>query len=308
MEGLLDEKNPNERTPQLLPKQQIMQDDNDDDWKAPDFDGSEQCCICFGRVLLTFLCPVCCPCNLKVLNEFDRGVKLRLGKKTHRGTLKGGMHILVPCVDSLLQIDTRETLLDVPKQNVVTREGLSLKVDAVVYYKVFNASRALLGIQNVRNAVLLLAQTKLREALGVNTFEEIQSNRGVIASHLKESLDAATDPWGIDVTRVEITDLILPDSMMRAMGTEAEAKRVAKAKIIEAQGEMGAAETLRDASIIMAQSPGTMQLRFLQTLTQISAEKNSTIVLPFPSDLLNNIMHAGGSQNSGYHAVQQNAV
>lgn len=221
---------------------------------------------------------------------------MRLGKKTHPGTLSGGLHVLVPCVDSLLQIDTRETLLDVPQQNAVTREGLSLKVDAVVYYKVFDASRALLGIQNVRHAVLLLAQTKLREALGQHSFDQIQLDREAIASNLKSVLDDATDPWGIDVTRVEITDLILPPSMARAMGTEAEAQRNAKAKMIEAEGERNAAETLRDAAVIMAQSPGTMQLRFLQTLTQISAEKNSTILVPFPSDLLSNVIGGGGAQ------------
>lgn len=234
---------------------------------------------------------------MKTLNQFDRGVKLRVGKKLHPGTLKGGMHCLLPCgVDELLSIDTREKIMDIPRQNVVTKEGLALKVDAVVYYKVFNASRALLSIQDVQQAIENLAQTKLREVLGMHTFQDIQEERKSLADSMKKTLDDATDPWGIDVTRVEITDIVLPAEMQRAMGSEAEASRNAKAKLIEANGEKQAATTLKEAAEVMSTASGTMQLRFLQTLTQISAEKNSTIIIPFPSELLSMAGGAGGAR------------
>lgn len=276
------------------PSKMQMQDDNDDDFVHPSFTGLETCCICSSRLSLLLLCPLTLPCNIRTLNDYERGVLLRNGRRMHAGTLKGGLHVLLPCVDSMMSIDIREKLLDIPKQNVVTREGLALRVDAVVYYKVFSATRALLEIENVQRAILMLAQTKLREILGTRTFDEIQSDRQSLALSLKETLDEATDPWGIDVTRVEITDLTVPADMQRAMGSEAEAQRNARAKIIEAEGEKSAAYTLKEAADIMSTSEGTMQLRFLQTLTQISAEKNSTILIPFPSDLLNTL--AGASR------------
>lgn len=264
----------------------------DTTFTPPTFDTTEQCVICFGRSLLCVLCPICCPCAVETIYDYERGVMLRVGKQLHEGTLSGGLHIVIPCVDTLLKIDTRERLLDIPKQCVVTREGLSLRVDAVVYYKVFDATRALLGIENVKKSILMLAQTKLREILGTHTFDAIQMERQKLATNLKEVIDSATDPWGIDVTRVEITDITLPAEMERAMGSEAEAQRNAKAKVIEAEGEKLAAVTLKEAAEIMAEAPNTMQLRFLQTLTQISAEKNSTILIPFPSDLLSMVSGA----------------
>lgn len=258
----------------------------DDSFNEPTFNAVEHCGICAGTLYMIALCPLVCPCQLRIVNDYERAVKLRLGKRTHKDELKGGLHLLTPCVDKILTIDIREKLLDIPKQSIVTKEGLSLRVDAVVYYKVFDATRALLGIQNVHQAILMLAQTKLREILGTQTFDQIQTERTAIADALKKIVDEATDAWGIDVTRVEITDIVLPPEMQRAMGTEAEAQRNAKAKIIEAEGEKNAAATLKEAADVMATAPQTMQLRFLQTLTQISAEKNSTIIVPFPSELL----------------------
>lgn len=265
------------------PAHMAMQDGS---FTPPSFNIMEHCCICLGRLSLLALCPLTCPCSVRTVNDYERAVKLRLGKQMHKATLEGGMHVLVPCVDSLLQIDIREKLLDIPKQSIITKEGLSLRVDAVVYYKVFDATRALLGIENVSHGILMLAQTKLREVLGMQTFDQVQNDRSAIADSLKQILDEATDPWGIDVTRVEITDLALPPEMQRAMGTEAEAQRNAKAKLIEAEGERNAAATLKEAADVMATAPQTMQLRFLQTLHQISADRNSTIIVPFPSELL----------------------
>jgi len=262
-------------------------------FENPDFDCVERCCLCASGCMLCILCPILLPASLNVLTDFERGVKLRLGRRCHDNTISGGLHILLPCADELLKIDMRESTVDIPQQNIITAEGLSVRIDACVYYRVFDAGRAILGIRNVRQSVTMLAQTKLREVLGQHTFEEIQLQREALATTLKRDLDDATDPWGLDVTRVEITDMQLPAAMQRAMGTEAEAQREAKAKLIQAEGEKKAATMLKEAADIMAEAPGTMQLRFLQTLTTISAEKNSTMVVPFPSDLLNAFGGAG---------------
>lgn len=264
------------------PKQEMV----DENFEEASFDVIEHCTICCARCSL-----LVCPCQLagacQTILEYERGVLLRHGKQMHAGTLKGGLHLLLPCgVDELLKIDVREKLLDIPRQRILTKEGLTLAVDAVVYYRTFNAARALLSIEDVRRSIMMLSQTKLREILGTQTFDQIQEERVQLAIDLKRTLDEATDPWGVDVTRVEITDIALPAEMQRAMGSEAEAQRNAKAKVIEADGEKAAAETLKEAADIMASAQGTMQLRFLQTLTQISAEKNSTIIVPFPSELL----------------------
>lgn len=227
------------------------------------------------------------PCSFSTIQNYERGVLIRLGKRTHKAALAGGMHFLLPCgVDQLMRIDIREQILDLRNQNVVTKEGLSLMIDACVYFKVIDASKALLTVTNLRQSIMYLAQTKLREILSAHTFEQIQTQRGSLAVMLKKILDDVTEHWGVDVTRVEITDIVLPESMKRAMGQEAEAARSAKAKIIEAEGERQAASTLKDAADILATGPGAMQLRLLQTLRDISSEKTSTIIIPFPTELM----------------------
>lgn len=256
-------------------------------YEPPNFSAMEETTICCARAYMCLLCPLVCPCQLRVVQDYERSVKLRLGRRLHDEPLKGGMHLILPCgVDNLLTLDVRETVINVPQQNVVTKEGLSLKVDAAVYFTVFDASRALLAVNGVYAAISTLSQTKLREVLGMHSFDDLQVDRVSIANNLQHLLDVATDPWGISVTRVEIMDIVMPAGMTRAMGQEAEAQRNAKAKLIEAEGEKKASYTLKEAADVMAQTPGAMHLRFLQTLNNISAEQNSTIVVPFPSDLL----------------------
>jgi len=234
---------------------------------------------------LSLLIPFTWPSRCSVVTEYQRAVRLRFGKRVHPGTIKGGLQVLVPCVDSLVLVDVREKTINIPKQSVITKEGMSIKVDGVVYYAIVEAEKTILKVRGHENATSMIAQTKLREILGSKTFSEVNSDRERIAATLQEVLDVATDPWGIKVTRVEITDVSVPASMQRAMGSEAEALRNAQAKVIEAEGEERAAQILQRAGASMSDG-NALQLRFLQTLSQISTEKNSTVILPFPMQLL----------------------
>lgn len=233
-------------------------------------------------VILTFPFSLCwC---IKIVTEYERAVIFRLGRLI--GAKGPGMFFILPCMDECTRVDLRVVSFDIPPQEILTKDSVTVAVDAVVYYKIFSPTLSVTGVANAPYSTRLLAQTTLRNQLGAVTLAGILSERETIAHNMQEILDDATDPWGIKVERVEIKDVRLPQQLQRAMAAEAEAARDAQAKIISAEGEKNASLALKEAADIIAQSPGALQLRYLQTLTTISAEKNSTIVFPLPIDML----------------------
>jgi len=246
------------------------------------------CCHTILYILSLFLVIITFPFSLlftlKIVSEYERAVIFRLGRML--GAKGPGLFFVLPCMDDVQKVDLRTVSFDIPPQEILTKDSVTVAVDAVVYYKVFDPIQAVVNVQNASHSTRLLAQTTLRNSLGAHTLSGILSERDSISHGMQEFLDTATDPWGIKVERVEIKDVRLPQQLQRAMAAEAEASREAQAKIIAAQGEMDASKALRNAAEIIAQSPGALQLRYLQTLGQISAEKNSTIVFPLPMDML----------------------
>jgi len=196
----------------------------------------------------------------------------------------------LPCIESYQKVDLRTITLGVPPQEVLTRDSVTVSVDAVVYYRVSNATVSVANVENAHHSTRLLAQTTLRNILGTKTLHEILSDRESISSSMQAALDEATEPWGIKVERVEIKDVRLPVQLQRAMAAEAEAAREARAKVIAAEGEQKASRALREASEVISDSSSALQLRYLQTLNNISAEKNSTIIFPLPIDMISHFM------------------
>lgn len=221
---------------------------------------------------------------LKIVAEYERAVIFRLGRLV--GAKGPGLFFVLPCMDELQRVDLRTVSFDIPPQEILTKDSVTCAVDAVVYYRVFNPVASVANIANAAYSTKLLAQTTLRNQLGSVTLAGLLSERDTIAHTMQSLLDEATDPWGIKVERVEVKDVRLPQNLQRAMAAEAEATRDAQAKIIAAKGEMDASKALKEAADVIAQSPGALQLRYLQTLTSISAEKNSTIVFPLPIEML----------------------
>jgi regulator of protease activity HflC (stomatin/prohibitin superfamily) len=223
--------------------------------------------------------------SIKVLPEYQRGVVLTLGRYT--GTKGPGLVILVPAVQRMTRVDLRVTVMDVPPQDVISRDNVSVRVNAVVYFRVMEPDKSVLQVANFFQATSQLAQTRLRSVLGQHELDEILSQRDSINHSLQQILDEATDPWGIKITNVEIKDVDLNETMVRAIARQAEAERERRAKVIHAEGEMQAAEKLRDAAAMLSQQPQALQLRYLQTLANMSnSGQSSTIVFPLPIDLL----------------------
>jgi regulator of protease activity HflC (stomatin/prohibitin superfamily) len=220
---------------------------------------------------------------IRVLNEYERGVIFRLGRLI--GSKGPGLIILIPIIDKLQKISLRLVTLDVPSQDVITRDNVSVKVNAVVYFRVMEPNKAVVEVENFLYATSQLAQTTLRSVCGQAELDELLSEREQINIRLQEILDKQTDPWGIKVTNVEVKHIDLPDEMKRAMAKQAEAERERRAKVIHAEGEFQAAEKLGQASDIIAGKPIALQLRYLQTLTEVASEKNSTTIFPIPIDL-----------------------
>jgi regulator of protease activity HflC (stomatin/prohibitin superfamily) len=222
--------------------------------------------------------------SIKVINEYERAVVLRLGK-FHK--VKGpGLILLLPVIDKMRKIDLRTVTLDVPPQEVITRDNVSIRVSAVVYFRVMEPEKAFLQVEDYYYATSQLAQTTLRSVCGQAELDEILAEREKLNVKLQEILDADTEPWGVKVSKVEIKEIDLPEEMKRAMAKQAEAERERRAKIISAEGELQAAQKLLEAAKIMASNPMTLQLRYLQTLTEIATEKNSTILFPLPIEIL----------------------
>ncbi len=222
---------------------------------------------------------------IKILNEYERGVIFRLGRVL--GAPKGpGLIILIPVIDRMVKVSLRTVVLDVPAQDVITRDNVSIKVNAVVYFRVIDALKAIVEVENYLYATSQLSQTTLRSVLGQAELDGLLSHREEINDRLQEILDTHTEPWGIKVSNVEVKNVDLPQEMQRAIARQAEAERERRAKVIGAEGEYQAATKLAQASDILSQNPMALQLRYLQTLIEISTEKNSTIVFPIPIDLI----------------------
>lgn len=222
---------------------------------------------------------------IRILPEYERGVVFRLGRLQPKD-YGPGLFFLVPVVDRMIKVPLRTVVHDVPPQDVITRDNVSVKVNAVVYFRVFNPRLAICEVENYHYATSQLAQTTLRSVLGQVDLDELLSERDRLNHQLQEILDRHTDPWGIKVSSVEVKHVDLPEEMRRAMARQAEAEREKRAKIIHADGESQAAHQLTEAAHQLSQNPMTLQLRYLQTLTEIGAEKNSVIVFPVPVELL----------------------
>jgi len=222
--------------------------------------------------------------SLKVLREYERAVVFRLGRFT--GVRGPGLVILIPGLERMVRVDTRIITLDIPPQDVITKDNVSIQINAVVYFRVMAPDRAIIEIENFLYATSQLAQTTLRSIAGQAELDELLSDRDTINDKLQGLLDEATDAWGIKVSQVELKHIDLPTSMQRAMARQAEAERERRAKVIAADGELQASVKLTEAAHKMAEEPISVQLRFLQTLTEVAAEKNSTLVLPIPIELL----------------------
>ncbi len=220
---------------------------------------------------------------IKIMNEYERAVIFRLGRI--RDVKGPGLIIIIPVVDRVVKIDMRTITMDVPPQDVITKDNVSIKVSAVVYFRVMNANSAVTNVENYLFATSQLAQTTLRSVCGQMELDEILSEREKINMRLQEILDRSTEPWGIKVSLVEVKHIDLPEEMKRSMAKQAEAERERRAKVINAEGEFQAAQKLIEAAALMESQPMSLQLRYLQTLNQIASENNSTTVFPIPIDL-----------------------
>jgi regulator of protease activity HflC (stomatin/prohibitin superfamily) len=221
---------------------------------------------------------------IKVLKEYERGVIFRLGRLI--GAKGPGLFFIIPGIDKMLRISLRLVTMDVPPQDVITRDNVSIKVNAVVYFRVVDPNKAVVEVENYLYATSQLAQTTLRSVVGQAELDELLSQREKINMTLQDILDKHTEPWGIKVTLVETKQVDLPEEMRRAIARQAEAERERRAKIIHAEGEAQAAEKLAEAAKVISVNPAAIQLRFLQTLTEVATEKNSTTIFPIPIDLL----------------------
>jgi regulator of protease activity HflC (stomatin/prohibitin superfamily) len=221
---------------------------------------------------------------IKIVQEYERGVIFRLGRLV--GAKGPGLFFIIPIVDRMVKVDLRVVTLEIPSQEAITKDNVTVKVNAVAFFRVVNPSDAIVQVEDFRRATWQIAQTTLRSVLGQSTLDELLTPRESINQRLQQIIDEQTEPWGIKVSIVEVKDVELPDTMKRAMARQAEAEREKRAKIIHAAGEFSAAEKLRDAAGVMTQEPAAIQLRYLQTLTEIAVEKNSTIIFPVPIEFL----------------------
>jgi regulator of protease activity HflC (stomatin/prohibitin superfamily) len=238
----------------------------------------------FEYFILAFVLLSILSAAIKVVREYERGVIFRLGRLV--GAKGPGLFFLIPIIDKMVKVDLRTVTLDVPTQEIITRDNVPTKVNAVVYFRILNPENAIVDVEDYLSATSLISQTSLRSILGQSELDELLSEREKINTKLQGVIDSQTDPWGIKVSTVEVKDVELPENMKRAMAKQAEAERERRAKIINAEGEFQAAEKLASAAEIIGRHPAALQLRFLQTVTEATAEKASTFVLPIPMDII----------------------
>jgi regulator of protease activity HflC (stomatin/prohibitin superfamily) len=240
---------------------------------------------------LIILAIIILPQAIRILREYERGVIFRLGKLL--GAKGPGLIFLIPIVDRMVRMDLRVVTIDVARQEVMTRDNVPVSVDAVLYFRVVDPQSAVVKVENFLKATSLIAQTTLRSVLGQAELDELLAHREKINQTLQEIIDRQTDPWGIKVTAVEVKDVALPDTMKRAMAKQAEAERERRAKVVNAEGEFQAAEKMVQAAAMMSKEPIALQLRFLQTMREISSEHNTTTFLPVPIDLFGPFLNKG---------------
>ncbi len=225
---------------------------------------------------------------IKIVQEYERGVVFRLGRLA--GVRGPGLILLIPFIERMVKVDLRVVTLDVPSQEAITKDNVTVRVNAVVYFQVIDPDKAVINVEDYRRATAQIAQTTLRSVMGQHELDDLLSRRERINQELQRIIDDATEPWGIKVSVVEVKDVELPATMQRAMARQAEAERERRAKIIHAEGEYTAAQQLAEAARVMTESPGTIQLRYLQTLTEIAVEQNSTIIFPLPLEFFKSFM------------------
>ena len=243
--------------------------------------------IWIGIIILLVIIVV--PMAIKIVQEYERGVIFRLGRLV--GAKGPGFFLIIPFFDRMVKVDLRVVTMDVPPQDVITKDNVTVKVNAVVYFRVVDPESSVVKVLDHIRATSLISQTTLRNVLGQSELDELLSQREALNVKLQQIIDEQTDPWGVKVSIVEIKDVELPETMRRSMAAQAEAERERRAKIIHADGEFQASERLSQAGEVIARQPVTLQLRYLQTLTEIASEKNSTIIFPLPIELLGAFMN-----------------
>ena len=236
-----------------------------------------------GVVVVVILAGIILPQMMRILREYERGVIFRLGKL--QGAKGPGLIFLIPVVDRMVKMDLRVVTIDVPKQEIMTKDNVPATVDAVIYFRVVDPNAAVVKVENFWKATSLIAQTTLRSVLGQSPLDDLLSQRDIINLKLQEIIDKQTEPWGIKVTAVEVKEVALPDSMKRAMAKQAEAERERRAKVVNAEGEFQSAEKMVQAAGLIAKEPIALQLRYLQTMREMASEHNTTTFLPLPIDL-----------------------
>jgi regulator of protease activity HflC (stomatin/prohibitin superfamily) len=231
--------------------------------------------------------------SIRVAREYERGVIFRLGR-LHSPPKGPGLFLLIPVIDKMVRVDLRTVTLNIPPQEVITKDNVPVRVNAVAYFRIIDPEKAIVQVENFMVATSQISQTTLRSVLGQHVLDELLAERDKINSILQEIIDEATSPWGIKVSIVEVKDVEIPSGMQRAMARQAEAERERRAKVIAAEGEFQASEQLKNAAVVLAENPMSLQLRFLQTMLEISSERSSTIILPLPLELFRPLMGKDG--------------
>uniref|UniRef100_A0A9J7XEI4 Stomatin (EPB72)-like 3b n=1 Tax=Cyprinus carpio carpio TaxID=630221 RepID=A0A9J7XEI4_CYPCA len=262
-------------------------------WKREN-DGGLGCCgwilVIISAFFSILIFPISIFISIKIVKEYERAVIFRLGRITARKAKGPGIFFILPCTDSFVKVDLRTISFNIPPQEILTKDSVTISVDGVVYFRVNDPVASVANVTDADYSTRLLAQTTLRNVLGTKNLSEVLSDREGISQSMQMTLDEATESWGIKVERVEIKDVKLPQQLQRAMAAEAEAAREARAKVIAAEGEMNASRALKEASLVISESPSALQLRYLQTLSTIAAEKNSTVIFPLPMDIISHFM------------------
>ena len=246
--------------------------------------------------IIGFIILILLPMSIKVVPEYERGVLFRLGRLV--GQRGPGLFLIIPFIDRMVKVDLRVITMDVPSQEVITKDNVTVRVNAVVYFRVVTPEDSVVKVLDHIRATSQISQTTLRNVLGQSELDELLTQREKLNQTLQQIIDEHTDPWGVKVSTVEIKEVELPDKMKRMMAAQAEAERERRAKIIHADGEFQASARLADAGAIIAREPTTLQLRYLQTLTEIASEKNSTLIFPIPVDLISMFMNRAGTRQS----------
>ncbi|MFC2067838.1 slipin family protein [Chloroflexota bacterium] len=250
--------------------------------------------IAIGLIALVIL--IFIPMAVKIVTEYERGVIFRLGRLV--GARGPGLFLIIPFVDRMVKVDLRVVTMDVPPQDVITKDNVTVRVNAVVYFRVVDPESSVVKVLDHIRATSQISQTTLRNVLGQSELDELLANREQLNQTLQKIIDEHTDPWGVKVSTVEIKDVELPETMRRSMAAQAEAERERRAKVIHADGEFQASEKLAQAGSIIAREPTTLQLRYLQTLTEIASEKNSTIIFPLPINIFEAFAKYDGKKQS----------